>query len=319
MIERTAIGEARDSLLRRFPFGLCLVAEETGSDFERTLGIARQLGIPNLEFGTLWSRRIDDVPLGSLVKAKGLLCSSEIGVRMIATQAFKTVSLGAVDVSDLPADPNYRDHLELLRSSIEAARFFGAPLVRIFSFRREGMRDAGNPSPRIPGGGEIPGDIIRKIAAALKPAVALAESANVRLALENVRSCWGNTGSNTSRIIDAVGSPMLGSIWDPANAYVSGEEDVVTGYRAVRRSVFHVHLKDAAVADPASGLTRWERIGDGCVDLRGTIRALRADGYDGCLSIETHWHPPDSDREENTTRTFDGLIDLLEEIADGKE
>ncbi len=57
-----------------------------------------------------------------------------------------------------------------------------------------------------------------------------------------------------------------------------------------------------------------EEIGDGRVEIAGHMLAFAQDGYAGCVSIETHWSPPDGDRESNTCRTFAGLVSILHEI-----
>jgi sugar phosphate isomerase/epimerase len=302
------------------PFDLSLVAEETGSDFSRSLSVARSLGIRNLDFGSLWGQRIDHVPFGNMVRAKQLLREHNVSVRIIATEAFKPVVLGGVGTESIGKDPHCLEHLELVRASIDAARFFGAPMVRIFSFRRDTMIGLGNPTTRFARGGDFPEEMVEKVAAALTPALDIAREEGVVLAVENVRSCWCNSGRNTALLLQAVDSPWLKVIWDPANAFVSGEENVTgEGYAEVRSSVAHVHLKDAVVLDQDTGLTEWERIGDGSVELLDSLRVLRDDGYNGCVSIETHWRPEGSDQEENTRGAYSGLMGLLADIcAEGR-
>ena len=94
--------------------------------------------------------------------------------------------------------------------------------------------------------------------------------------------------------------PALRAIWDPGNDYVSGGVPYPDGYRAVLPYIVHVHVKDAAVEDPATGLTRWACIGTGEVDYAGQIAALRRDGYRGALSVETHWRKPGDSGPEST-------------------
>jgi sugar phosphate isomerase/epimerase len=302
-------------LKHRFPFRLCLVAEEVGDDLGRTLTVAKELGIQEVEFETLWGERIDRVSQTRLIQARDLLEVCGIQVRMVAPQAFKPVLLGSVPLEHIEQEPHFQGEMQLLRASLAAARFFGAPLVRVFSFRREGMVGLGNPSPRHPRGGDFPEEMQEKVSRALGLACQEAEKAQVTLALENVRSCWGNSGYNAALILERVDSPWLSVIWDPANGYVSGEEDAYpAGYRAVHPYISHVHLKDAVVEDRSSDLIRWERIGDGNVSLGAQLAALSEDGYEGCVSIETHWSPTGGDPESNTRRTYAGLMALLEGI-----
>ena len=299
----------------RFPFRLSLVAEEIGHDFERILIVAQELGIQEVEFGTLWGERIDRVPIKDLVRTRDLLEKHGMQVRVVAPQTFKAVLLGGVPLEHIEQEPHFQGEMQLLRASLAAAQFYGAPLVRVFSFRREGMVGLGNPSPRHLQGGVFPEEMQEKVARGLSLACQEAEKVGVTLALENVRSCWGNSGYNTALILERVNSPWLSVIWDPANGYVSGEEDAYpAGYRAVCPYISHVHLKDAVVEDESSGTIRWERIGDGSVGLAAQLAALAEDGYKGCVSIETHWSPPDGNPESNTRSTYAGLIALLEGI-----
>ena len=302
-------------LIDRFAFRLSLVAEEIGDDFAHVLAVAMELGLGDLEFGTLWGKAIDVVSQRELAEARDLLDRHEIKVCAVSAGTFKTVLLGEVPVERIEDDPHFREHMRLLQAQLAAARHFGAPLARVFSFRREDMVGLGNPSPRPAGGGVFPEEIQTKVAHALGLACRAAEDAGVVLGMENVRSCWGDSGHNASLILEQVGSPWLRAIWDPANAFVSGEQEAFPeGHAAVESYVAHVHLKDAVVLDEVSGLTQWERIGDGAVDLAGQLAALNTGGYTGCASIETHWRPPGGDPESNTRGTYAGLRAILETL-----
>jgi sugar phosphate isomerase/epimerase len=134
----------------------------------------------------------------------------------------------------------------------------------------------------------------------------------VTLALENVRSCYANTGSNLQRVVGAVGADNLRMIWDPANSFVSGQRAYPDGYDALDKfRILDVHVKDARLLDAATGLTDWTCVGEGQVDYGPQLGALARDGYRGPLTIETHWHP----REYATRTTFAGLLQALQEGA----
>ena len=299
----------------RFPFGLSAVADEISVDFERTLVVARELGIRDVEFKALWKEPLDSASQDTLAKARDLLDKYEMQVCVVESGTFKSVLLGDVPLERIQDEPTFQEHMQRLRSQLVAAQFLGAPLVRVFSFRREGMVGSGNPAPRHPGGGPFPEEMQEKVARALGLACREAEKTQATLAVENVRSCWGDSGHNTALILERVDSPWLSVIWDPVNGFVSGEEDAYpAGYEEVKPYMSHVHLKDAVVVDEASGLVRWERIGDGDVNLTEHLVALRDDGYTGCIGIETHWSPPGGDPESNTRGSYAGLMDVLDGI-----
>ena len=295
-----------------YPFKLGVVLEEIDHDPARSLPFAHELGMTHVEFGSLGGQSVAEVPEERLQEMRRQLAAHGLQVVMVGPSTFKTLYLGHLSLAEIGQDPHLRAEMATMARVMAAARFFGAPLARIFSFRREGMAGLGNPSPRLPGGGEIPLAMLERLRKALGSICELAERMDVLLGLENVRSCWANSGLNTRRIVEAVGSPRLKVVWDPANAYVSGEEAAYpAGYEAVRPYVAHVHLKDARLLDAATGLTCWERIGDGAVDYRGQMAALRADGFWGAVSVETHYQPPGKTPAEATRLSTEGLRRVL--------
>ena len=299
-----------------YPFKLSVVAEEIDDDPRVALPFAQQLGMTHVEFGSLWGRRISEWSDAELHSTRDELERLGLQVAMIGPSTFKTVLLGHVSLAEIEDDPHFQSEMEVMRRTMELAHFFDVPLVRTFSFRREGMVGLGNPSPRLPLGGEIPPKMMDKIRKGMGLICELAEKQNVDLGLENVRSCWANTGWNARRIVEAVGSPRLKVVWDPANDFVSGgAETYPEGYAQVKPHMAHMHAKDARVVDPSIGLTVWERIGDGEVDYEGQMAALIRDGYTGSISIETHYEPPGKTPAEATQLTTEGLLEVLAAVS----
>lgn len=64
-------------------------------------------------------------------------------------------------------------------------------------------------------------------------------------------------------------------------------EDPVEWIRKLGRRVYDVHLKDA------SGPNRYEILGQGKLDLVGTLKALREAGFSGLLALEYELNPKD--------------------------
>ena len=109
--------------------------------------------------------------------------------------------------------------------------------------------------------------------------------------------------------IESVGQSNLKINWDPANAYVAGEEPFPTGYGYVKDAIGNVHVKDATRATPPFS-EQYEVLGKGDIDWVGQIRALGEDGYAGPLCIETHSHPLREKTYENV-RFLRRLLDQL--------
>jgi sugar phosphate isomerase/epimerase len=73
--------------------------------------------------------------------------------------------------------------------------------------------------------------------------------------------------------------------------------------------VVHVHLKDVDVDD------NWTRMGVGIIDYAGQFRALARDGYDGLLSLETHYELPEGGVEKATRASLAAIRGLCEKAG----
>ena len=292
-------------------FTLSVVTDEIAQDPVAAIAAAREMGFSHLEFNQVGGRGVHELSDDAVAELGTIAAGEGMGVIAVDPPSFKTVVLDDVPTAEVVRHAEVAEHLEQIRRGCRAARALGAGIVRVFSFRRSTMVGLGNPSPREPRGGPIPDHLLPRIVAGLRAAAEIADQYDVTLGLENVRSCWGNTGHNAARILAAVDHPRLRAIWDPGNDYVSGGVPYPDGYRAVLPYIVHVHVKDAAVVDAATGLTRWACIGTGEVDYAGQIAALRHDGYRGALSVETHWRKPGDSGPESTRDTLAGLRRFL--------
>jgi sugar phosphate isomerase/epimerase len=297
------------------PFQLGIVTDEIDPDLDRALSVAAELGLGWVELNTVWGRSITELAPDEVARARRLIAAAGARVVAVDPPAFKTCELPRPPRGGVARDPEVRRHLEMVRHAAGLAQQFGARLVRVFSFRRGGMAGLGNPSPRLAAGGPLPDDILDRIAEGLAAALEVAEAEAVVLGLENVRSCWANSGENAARVLSRLGSPRLRAIWDPANAYVSGGVPDAEGYEAVRPFLDHVHVKDARVLDADTGLTSWEAVGSGEVNWPTQLAALERDGYAGVLSLETHWRPANRSAEAATRGSLAGLRRLLAAMA----
>ena len=290
-------------------FRLGVITDEIDADPARALAVASELGIREVELNTAWGESIVELSGERLETLEQLVRAGGFRVCAVSTPALKSVLLNDVTGS-FTDDPEVRRHLEWIARGCEIARRFGAPYVRIFSFRKSGMVGLGNPTPRLPRGGPIPAEMLSIIAAGLRSAAEIAEAADVTLVVENVRSCWGNSCWNTAAILRAADHPRLRAVWDPGNDYVSGGDPFPEGYAALRPWMVHVHVKNAVVEEPETGLTRWEQIGGGELDYGPMLRRLREDGYEGVVALETHWRGAGT-AEESTRRSFADLLECL--------
>ena len=112
---------------------------------------------------------------------------------------------------------------------------------------------------------------------------ALAEPTGIVLLHENEKDIYGDVPERVLDIVESVGSPALRLAWDPANYVQVGVTPFTDGYAKLRPHTVYVQIKDALLATgevvPA---------GEGDGQVRETVRALAADGFDGFFSMEPH-------------------------------
>jgi sugar phosphate isomerase/epimerase len=98
------------------------------------------------------------------------------------------------------------------------------------------------------------------------------------------------SSAETMRILDQSGSSAVGVVWDPANAFVDGQEQPTAGPRPFGSALRHVHLKDL---EQRAG--QWVPVltGEGEFPLREIVTDLENLNYVGFVSFEWEkkWHP----------------------------
>lgn len=158
--------------------------------------------------------------------------------------------------------------LEGVRESLAVATRLGAPSLIVLS------------------GDEIPGVArgvqLDAVVAALRAAAPLAEAAGVRLLLEPLNIARDHVGyfvHSTAEgldIVEAVGSPGVGLLYDIYHSAMMGErQEVVLAGRG--HLVGHVHVADVnGRHEPVSG----------SVDWGARMRGLREIGYAGAVGLE---------------------------------
>jgi L-ribulose-5-phosphate 3-epimerase len=254
---------------------LSVVTDEIDEDLARALDVCSDLGITVVEIRSVDGKNIVEHTTKSIAGIQRMLSDQGVRVCAIAAPFLKCEANSDLDLA-------WRD----FERSIRTARKLGAPIVRAFSFWRA----------------DDPRSVFPKLIPILRSAASVATGAGLRLAIENEHSCNVATGDEAAAIVRACRPASLGVIWDPANEarYSPAAASGVAGYIAVREQVAHVHMKDVDAAG------NWIRVGAGIVDHRALLTALRRDGYEGCVSVETHY-TVDGSREAATRECVSAL------------
>jgi sugar phosphate isomerase/epimerase len=282
---------------------LGIITDELTEDFEKALDFISRHSLAYCEVRELWQKNVLKLSQEEIHRAKHLIESHRLKVSEIASPIFKyhlpEMPSPHPNMNDTfkAADLTDKDTENLLQRVFQLAPYFGTSKVRVFSYWRV----------------EEPEKAYPYVRDRLARAAALAAQHQITLLLENEHDCNVGTGEELGRMLREINSPNLRGMWDPCNAVRLGEVPYPDGYRHVRGLFSHMHIKDI-VKTSATGEFVNVPVGKGMIDFRGQFAALRDDGYDGTMSLETAYARPDGDKVESTRECLEGLLGVLKSI-----
>jgi L-ribulose-5-phosphate 3-epimerase len=273
--------------------------EFSPDDLDTALGRMAEVGMTGAELRVVGGRNMLDLSDGDIDRVREQVAGRGMTIVALASPLLKCVLPGAPPLDSrvqhdvFGSAYTYDDQPRLAKRAFEIAARLGTRVIRVFSYWRTIEPQA----------------CFDRVAAALH---ALGDEAGTRglvIGLENEHACNVGTGAEAAQVLAMVDHPAVGLVWDPANASILGETPFPDGYAAIPRGrIAHVHAKDCVVADHKP---TWGPVGEMGLDWRGQIAALRRDGYDGWVSLETHWTGPRGDKCEASTICGENLRQLL--------
>jgi sugar phosphate isomerase/epimerase len=232
--------------------------DEIADDVATQCEVAAGLGLRFTEIRSGWGVNVldlDDAQLGVLQRT---LADHGLGVSSIGSP------IGKIFI-----DEDFEPHLERMRHAAEVANRLDAPYLRLFSFF---IRPNEDPD-------QHRDEVLRRMRALAD----VAEQAGIVAVHENEKEIYGDIPRRCLEIVTEVDSPSLKLAWDPANFVQVGVRPFDEGYEMLRPHVVYMQIKDAHLANAEVDVAG---AGDG--QLRETVRALRADGFEGFFSLEPH-------------------------------
>jgi sugar phosphate isomerase/epimerase len=256
-------------------FRLSVISDEVSQDLIKVAEFAKRFNLDAIEIRTVWNKPPHQL-LDHVSEISNILSRYGLKVCGIASPFFKC---------DIDNREEYILHLDILRKCCELARKLDVDIVRGFTFWRKGRYE----------------DYEYRIIELFQKPLEIIEDEGIILAIENEPATFTTNGRLVSMIIRKLGSKYVKAVWDPGNDVGDpyGEKPYPEGYSYVKPHIIHIHIKDAKKID---GDVIPVPVGEGDVDFRGQFKALRADGYKGYLSLETHWRPRKRLTEEQIVR-----------------
>jgi len=245
---------------------LSAFADEISPDLDEQIAALSSEHIHFLDLRGVWNTNVLDLTDQQVARIKETLDAHGIGVAAIGSPTGK-----------VPIDSSFDEHLHRFERAITLARAFQTPYIRIFSFypptAKEGRDDSSTVNPA-----EYRDEVLRR----LREMIARARAAGVFLLHENEKDIYGDTIARCVDLLQSCDDAHFQAILDPANFIQVGQTPYPDAYEAIRPWLRYVHVKDArpdgSVVVAGEGVSHWPEL----------LQRLRADGYDGFLSLEPH-------------------------------
>lgn len=251
---------------------LAVITDEISEDLGHALAVCQELGIHDVELRSIDGVSIVDHTPERLHEIDAMLREGGFRVSNIASPFLKT-HIGAdhtpIGNTHSAQERTREQHWDVLKRSLEISHLLDAPIVRAFSFWRV----------------EQPETVREDVLETLGRATEITRDAGKLLGLENEHACNIGSGTEAAWYLERISDPALGLIWDPGNIAALGVVPDKAQYDAVADRIIHVHVKDGN-GIPAD---RFVPPGDGVCDWAAQLRWLHEGGYEGPLSLETHF------------------------------
>jgi 3-dehydroshikimate dehydratase len=190
---------------------------------------------------------------------------------MIRDHGLKVSAIGS-PIGKVKLDEPFEPHLDMFKHAVDLALFFETPYIRMFSYYAPEGKDIN--------------DYREQVLERMAAKVEVLADADVTMVHENEAHIYGHTAANCVDLIEAIDSPKLRLVYDPAN-FVWGEQmtnNVEVCWPLMKPYVVHIHIKDWKLDAADVGSIPGE--GDG--QIKELLTELAAINYDGCMTMEPH-------------------------------
>ncbi len=244
-------------------FPIAVITDEISQDLTVAAALVKEFGGSAVEIRSVWEKSSHELEADDIARIKRIADDHELRICGIASPLYKC-TLGDAEEE--------KQHIDILRRCIAVAHALGTNLIRVFTF----WQQPGAPP-------------WERIAEKFQEPIRLAETEDIILGVENDPSTMGANARQVVEFLSLIDHPRIRSVWDPGNELWEGKARAAfpDGYEILKPWIVHIQLKD--LKRTAEGKVEAVRLGAGEVDYLGQFRALKADGYRGYLSLETHW------------------------------
>jgi sugar phosphate isomerase/epimerase len=238
---------------------LCAFADEISPDLGEQIRVCRACGVGRVELRSVDNVNVLDFDRARRSRVREALEDAGMSVACIGSP------IGKVKITE-PWEP----YFERFKIAVELAEFFGARMIRIFSYY---PADDGDDIQR------HRDEVMRR----MRAKVDYIGARDVVLVHENESRIFGERGAACLDLMRAIDSPKLRSAFDFANFIVGPGERPRDNWPTLKPYAAHFHIKDARLGD-----RKIVPAGEGDGDIGPILADAYRSGYRGLLSLEPH-------------------------------
>ncbi len=283
---------------------LGVICDGISRDLGHALHVMDEFGLEYAELQFVGDKEVGDHSAREIAAMKTLLEDHGRPVSCLSRHIF-----AGMTTANRPGDALHVKHMDALKRVIEMAHTLGSPLVRIMTSKKEQILWGA-------GGAEkwnVAHGAWDSLPPLIAPAVNLARAEGLRLVVETGNGTMVNSNYTARKLIDDLDAKdTLQVLWDPANNCWCHELAYPDGYETLRGGYLgHVHIKDVKVDTPRATL-EVRQMGQGQLGplFQPIADALRADAYEGVISLESVYHPGNGDFEAG----FRSCVGMFKEV-----
>ncbi len=266
---------------------LAAFADEISPDLDEQIRVCKANGVTHFELRGVYGKNVLDFDRSLRDEIKSKLTANGMGV----------VSIGS-PVGKVAIDKPWSEHFDRFKVAVDAAEFFQAPFIRLFSY--------------YPAGGEGKGPIDPhrdEILNRFRQKVEYLAGRSITLLHENEKGIYGDIGRRCVDLMQSIDSPKLRSAFDFAN-FVQVGDDPRDNWPGLKPYTAYIHIKDAK---RGSGQVVPAGEGDGGIDR--ILADAYAGGYRGFLSLEPHLKVAGHSHGETGPELFKVAADALKSLC----
>lgn len=284
---------------------LGVITDGISRDFEHALTVMNEHDLQYAELQFLWDKEVGDLSDAELGRVQKLVQAHDVLVSCISRHIFGGLAVGQMETDD----PVYVAHIEALKRCIDMAKALDCPLVRVMSFRKEMILFGSH-------GAEqwiVSSGAWDKLVKLMALPVQIAEDMDITLVVETGNNAMITSAYLARKLINDLGTRHLKVLWDPANSLYCTEKAYPDGYEAIRGDTMgHIHIKDSIV-DIARATVAFASLnaGDMSPYLANIAQGLKADNYEGVISLESVYRPDGGTFEDGFRESLSVLKQLF--------